>query len=141
MAQYAGRLVLLNIGDGGTPTEIFSNLCGLTTRSFVINNNVVDVSTPDCTTPSNPVAYAGDYGIQQFSISGEGRYTDKADHTVLANAAVNQSKPNMQIVVPGWGRFEGQALIESYEISGEMQGDASFTAKITLSGAITFTAA
>lgn len=140
MAQHPGRLVLLKVGDGGTP-ETFANLCGVTTRSISINNNVVDVSTPDCTTPSNPVAYAGDYGIQQVSLSGEGRYTDTADHTVLANASVNQSKPNMQIVVPGWGTFEGQALIESYEISGEMEGDASFSAKITLSGTVTFTAA
>ena len=49
MAKQLGRALLVKIGDGGGP-ETFSNLCGLNSKSLTLNNNAIDVTTPDCTT-------------------------------------------------------------------------------------------
>lgn len=139
MAQKAGRTVLLKLGDGGSP-ESFNNLCGIATRSMTINNNVVDTSIPDCDSPGGVVKYTGGYGIQQVTISGDGRYTDEANHTALGDVARQQSDQNAQMVVPGWGTFEGAIKVQSYEVSGETEGNAAFSTEITFSGDVTFTA-
>ncbi|MGT9989222.1 phage tail tube protein, partial [Klebsiella pneumoniae] len=50
--QQIGRTLLIQIGDGETP-EVFSNLCGLTTRSFNMSANEVDTTITDCVNPEN----------------------------------------------------------------------------------------
>ncbi|WP_234836899.1 phage tail tube protein [Sinorhizobium meliloti] len=53
--QQLGRSLLIKIGDGNTP-EVFSNLCGLKTRSFNMSANEVDTTIPSCTNPGGPSA-------------------------------------------------------------------------------------
>lgn len=139
MAQKKGRLLLLKVSNSDTP-ETFDNLCGISTRNFTINNNLVDTTVPDCASPGSTVVYTGDYGVQTLNFTGDGRFTDDANHTVLADAARQQTAINGRVVVPGWGTFEGAILITSYELGGEMEGNMTFSCQITMSGAITFTA-
>ncbi|QFT31814.1 Phage major tail protein 2 [Labrenzia sp. THAF82] len=135
-----GRLLLLKIGDGATPTEAFTNGCGFRARNFTINNNIVDTTTPDCASPGNTVTYSGDYGIQTVTFSGSGESSEDVQNLLLMNATRQQSAQNIQVVVPGWGMFEGAALIGSFEFSGEVEGTMEFSCEITMTGAITFTA-
>ena len=137
--SQSGRLLLMKIGDGAS-TEAFSNGCGFRARSFSINNNIVDTSKPDCDSPGNTVAYSGVYGIQTLSLSGSGESSDSTQNNRLRNAARSQTALNMQVVVPGWGTFEGAVLVGSFEFSGDTEGTMEFSADITMTGAITFTA-
>ncbi|WP_298958373.1 phage tail tube protein [uncultured Roseibium sp.] len=135
-----GRLLLLKIGDGATPTEAFTNGCGFRARNFTINNNVVDTTKPDCASPGDTVRYSGEYGIQTLTFSGSGESSDDTQNKRLMNAAREQTDLNQQVVVPGWGTFEGATLIGSFEFSGEAEGTMEFSCDITMTGAITFTA-
>lgn len=139
MASSKGRLLLLKIGDGEV-SETFSNGCGFRARSFTINNNIVDTTTPDCASPGNTVVYSGEYGIQTITLSGSGESSDDTQNLRLVNAARQQTALNMQVVVPGWGTFEGAVLIGSLEHSGDMEGTMEFSCDITMTGTITFTA-
>ncbi len=139
MAQQTGRTLLIKRGDGGTPTEIFATVCGVTTRSISINNNEVDNTVPDCSTPGNKVLAETGYGIQTLEISGEGKFEDDSGHLNVSNDARNQATGNYQIVVPGWGTFEGAAFIGSYELSGETEGNMDFSITLRLN-AVTFAA-
>lgn len=140
MAASPGRLLLLKIGDGGSPTETFTAGCGFRARSFSINNNIVDTTTPDCSSPGGTVKYTGVYGIQTISLSGSGESSDDTQNLLLVNAARSQSALNMQVVVPGWGTFQGAVLIGSLEHSGDTEGTMEFSSDITMTGDVTFTA-
>lgn len=139
MAQKSGRTLLLKLEDSVTPGT-FNNICGVATRNFTINNNIVDTTTPNCDSPGSTVKYTGDYGIQTLTFSGDGRFTDDAKHVALADISRQQTPTNGQVVVPGWGTFEGALLVGSYELGGETEGTMTFSASFTMSGDITFTA-
>ena len=47
---------------------------------------------------------------------------------------------NYQVVVPGYGTFEGAYGIFDLELSGEMEGSLEFSATFRQTGAVTFTA-
>jgi TP901-1 family phage major tail protein len=131
MTQQKGRLLLLKRGDGGG-TEAFATVCGITTRSISVNNNEVDVTVPDCSTPGDKVLANTAYGIQTLEVSGEGKFTSEAAHKAVANDALNQATGNYQVVVPGWGTFTGAVFIGSYELSGETEGDMDFSISLRL---------
>ncbi len=138
MSQQPGRTLLIKRGDGASP-EVFSNVCGIATRSISINNNEIDVTVPDCSTPGNKVLANTAYGIQKLEVSGDGKFTSVDGHKNVASDALNQATGNYQVVVPGWGTFEGAVMISSYKVSGETEGDADFSIALTLNG-FTFTA-
>lgn len=139
MASSKGRLLLLKIGDGASP-EVFTNGCGFRARTFAINNNVVDTTVPNCSSPGDTVVYSGEYGIQTVTFSGSGESSDDTQNLLLMNAARQQTALNCQVVVPGWGTFEGSVLIGNFEFSGEVEGTMEFSCDITMTGTISFTA-
>ncbi|WP_119270857.1 phage tail tube protein [Taklimakanibacter deserti] len=139
MSQQTGRLLLIKRGDGGGP-EQFTTACGFLARTFAINNNMVDTTTPDCVTPSNKVKESLVYGIQSLQFSGGGKFDNDAVGKAIAAAAFNQTSGNYQVVVPGWGTFEGAFLVENFSFSGEAEGNMDFEATFRLTGAATFTA-
>lgn len=133
MTQQVGRTLLIKRGDAASP-EVFSTVCGVTTRSLSLNNNEVDVTVPDCSTPGNKVLAETAYGIQTLEISGEGKFESTTGHVSVSNDSLNQATGNYQVVVPGWGTFEGAAFIGSYELSGETEGNMDFSISMRLNG-------
>lgn len=143
MAQQIGRSLLIKRGDGATP-EVFTTLCGLLARSFSINNNMIDVTVPDCITPAGKVTESMVYGVQSLSFTGSGLFDNDAAGIAFMNAARNQSTGNWQIIIPGWGTFQGPFVIESVSFSGDKDGNEGFTAtwraNPTTASPISFTA-
>ncbi len=138
MAQQVGRSLLIKRGDGASP-EQFTTVCGFKARTFQINNNIVDVSVPDCVTPSGKVPEASVYGVQGLQFSGSGFFDNDAVGLAIAAAAFNQTAGNYQVIVPGVGTYAGSFLIENFQWSGEMQGNMEFEATFRLTGTGTFT--
>ena len=132
-----GRELIIKITDGTTG---FNTVCVTEARSLTINNNVIDISKPDCANPANKLQYEGMYGMQRIAFQGDGAFVNNAAKLRVMNNARTQVIEAYQVVIPGWGTFEGDALLETTGFSGEKEGEmqASFTA--TFSGAVTFTA-
>lgn len=139
MTQQTGRLLLIKRGNGGSP-EQFTTVCGFLARTFAINNNMVDVTTPDCVTPSNKVKEALEYGIQSIQFNGSGKFDNDTVGKAVAADAFNQVKTNYQVIVPGWGDFIGQFLVENFQFSGEAEGNLDFDSTFRNSGGAAFTA-
>ena len=139
MAQQTGRTLLIKKGDGASP-EVFTTVCGFLARSFTINNNLVDVSVPDCITPDNPVVQTMVYGVQALGFNGTGLFDNDAVGKAVANAARSQTTSNYQIIVPGWGTFQGAFIVETFNFSGDRDGNMEFEATFRANGTITFTA-
>jgi TP901-1 family phage major tail protein len=141
MAKQLGRALLVKIGDAASP-EVFTNLCGLNSKSLTINNSSIDVTTPDCTAPEGALFTATLAGLKNVSLSGDGFFEDsvaEARMNTVAMAADNNV--NMQVVVPDFGTYAGAFRIASLEFGGETEGGVTYSISLESNGAVTFTAA
>lgn len=136
MAKQQGRALLVQVDISGT----FTNICALNARSFSINNEVIDVSSPDCTTPTGVVVFEGMYGVQTLSVEGTAIYNDTAGFNALLTASLAQTSPSMKITWPGFGTYAFSAHIEEITAEGDKSGALTSKLKLRASGTVTFTA-
>mgnify|MGYP001451885222 FL=1 len=141
MAKQLGRALLVKIGDGEA-SEAFSNLCGLNSKSLTINNSSIDVTTPDCSTPSGALWTATLNGLKNVSVSGDGYFEDSTAEARMNTVAMSADNScNFQIVVPDFGTYAGAFRIASLEFGGETEGGVTYSISLESTGAVTFTAA
>jgi len=141
MAKQLGRALLVKIGDGEA-SEVFSNLCGLNSKSLTINNSSIDVTTPDCTSPEGALWTETLAGLKNVSASGDGFFEDstaEARMNTVAMAADNVA--NFQVVVPDFGTYAGAFRLTSVEYGGETEGGVTYSLSLESTGVVTFTAA
>lgn len=136
MAKQKGRVFLIKISDGASA---FTAFAGLTAKSLAINNERIDVTTPDATTPEGPYWRETLDGVKSISVSGDATLVEDASEARLITQAMSaDATDDFQIVIPGVGTFEG-----TFSINVEYSGDGSVTFSMSLenSGEIEFTAA
>ena len=139
MAKQRGRALLIKIGDGGS-TEDFKNLCGLTSKTFTINNEIADITTPDCDNPeTSPLWRQTLSGIKSISITGDGYFEDSTEekraHTI---AIANDNAVNLEIVIPNFGTYSGAFRITTLEYGGEQGNGVTYSVSFESDGVITF---
>jgi len=141
MAKQLGRALLVKIGDGEA-SEVFSNLCGLNSKSLTINNSAIDVTTPDCTTPEGALWTETLAGLKNVSVSGDGFFEDSAAEARMNTVAMqNDNQANFEIVVPDFGTYAGAFRLTSVEFGGETEGGVTYSISLESTGEVTFTAA
>ena len=141
MAKQLGRALLVKIGDAASP-EVFSNLCGLNSKSLTINNSSIDVTTPDCTTPEGALWTATLAGLKNLGLSGDGFFEDsvaEARMNTVAMAADNAV--SMEVVVHDFGTYSGSFRIASLEFGGETEGGVTYSVSLESNGTVAFAAA
>lgn len=133
-----GTYIDILIGDGDTP-EVFTPICGLTTKNFTEQVNTNDVFVPDCADPEDvPIRRLNVTG-RQWDISGDGLY-NRAQASVIRNA-VGVTK-NYRFVVGeptgddiDAGYYEGPAMITNRQLGGSDGGSfASISLTIASDG-------
>ena len=141
MAKQLGRALLLKIGDGADPV-VYSNLCGLNSKSLTLNNSSIDVTTPDCTTPEGALYTETLAGLKNASVSGDGFFEDStAEARMNTVAMANDNSTDFQIIVPDFGTYAGVFRIASLEFGGETEGGVTYSLSLESTGTVTFTAA
>lgn len=141
MARQLGRALLVKIGDGITPTEGFANLCGLNSKSMTINNSLIDVTTPDCTTPEGALWTESLNGVKNVTFSGDGFFEDSVTELRMNTIAMQADpKCNFKIAVPAFGTYSGSFYISSLEFGGETEGGVKYSISLQSNGPVTFTA-
>jgi predicted secreted protein len=123
-----GTYFSLMLGNGGTPTETFEALCGITTRNFTHANNTNDVFTRDCADPENvPVRNLIVTG-EQWDLTGTGVLNrDNLDTIIAADDGLTHNwrylftEPTGDEVFQGY--YAGPAIMTRFEITSE---DANF---------------
>ena len=138
MAEQLGRDMLVKIDVA----ETFTTLCGTRSKSLTINNEVIDVTTPDCTTPGGVLWRKTLDGLKSVSVSFSGVFQDEAAEAAF-NTVANSATPrtDFQIILPNFGTYEGEFVITAPSYSGEYTDAVMFDASLESSGPITFTAA
>lgn len=136
MAKQKGRAFLVKIYDGVSAYDAFG---GMTSKSLKINNERVDATTPDPTTPEGEMWRDTLAGAKSIDVSGDITLVDDAAETKAVTAAMSaDAVEQFEIVVPSVGTFQG-----SFAVDLEFGDDGKSTASISLAsvGKITFTAA
>lgn len=132
-----GRALTLGVTDGAGG---FEGVCVTNNRSLTINNNMIDLTKPDCVNPSDKLKYEADYGVQRVSFQLDGRFVNQAAQKRVLGNAFNQVTEAYQVTVPGLGTFTGDALVENATYSGEMEGELQASGTLAMSGNVTFVA-
>ncbi len=137
--QEWGRTLLIKIGDGNSP-EIFSNLCGIKTRSFTLSSDRVDTTVPNCANPGAKVVQTSRPGVQAVSFTGAGKVIVGANTSAFM-AYVRDNEPfSAQVVVPGDGTYEAQWVVTNFELSGDETNTMEFSATWNTTTEYTFEA-
>lgn len=140
MPEQLGRLLLIRIGDGGSPSETFSNLCGLKTRNFNLSANEVDTTYPPCENPGGKVQRTTRPGIVNRTFSGSGTFVSGATQAILMSHVNDATVFNAEVIVPGLGEYAGPWMVSDFQFDGDMEDDMQFSATFSASGPLEFTA-
>ena len=143
MAQQNARELVIKRAYPVTPTE-FVFVCGIRTRTFSMSNAQIDTTVPSCTNPSAPIVATAAPGRQTLSFSGDGLFdSDEVGKAVADDARLQRTDVIYQVIVPGYGTFEGPFFVSYFEWSGEMEEKMAFSASwVPLdNSALEFTAA
>lgn len=137
----------LKLGNGATPTEVFTAVCGITNVTLSQTAETRERRLRDCAKPAKPgTRYVSVIGTG-FTIAASG--VSNADEMVALQAAF-ATKKNFRIeglAEDGTdagellGTFSGNALIEATNISVAADGDSTMELTLTGSGNLTYTAA
>ncbi len=131
MAQQDAKELVIKRGDGASP-EVFSFVCGIRTRTFSMSNASIDTTVPNCTDPSLPIVATARPGRQTITFSGDGLFDSNAAGKAIADDAREQNiETNYQVIVPGYGTFEGPFFISDFQWNGDMEDPLAFSATWT----------
>jgi len=136
--QQLGRLLLIQIGDGADP-EVFSNLCGLKTRSFNLSTASVDTTIPSCTNPGDVVQKTSRPGQASRTFTGSGAFVAGANMSAFMTHVINATVFNARVIVPGLGTFEGPYFVSDSTLSGDVDPNMEFSATFEAADILTFT--
>lgn len=137
MTAQKGSLLLLKVGNGGTP-ETFTTVGGLRTTGFTHNNQPVDATSRESGAWQQLL---GGAGMRQVTISGAGVFVDSAAEESVRGFAMNNQIRNYQITFGNGDSMTGPFLITSYQRAGSHDGEETYALALASAGAVTFTAA
>lgn len=137
--QRKGRTLLIQIGDDASP-EVFTNLCGIKTRSFNLSTSEVDTTVPSCIDPDGPVQKTAEPGIASRTFSGSGAFVKGASSALLIEHVNASSVFNAKVIVPGIGTYTGAWFVTDFEFTGETEGNMEFSATFTAADVLAFVA-
>lgn len=138
-----GTFFSLMLGNGATPTEVFTALCGFTTRTFRGQINTNDQFTRDCADPENvPVRRITATG-EQWSLSGEGVVnranleTIEAELGDISNWRFAFTEPADDEIFQGY--WAGAFMMTSLEITASDENYATLNITMESDGEVQFT--
>ena len=138
MAKQKGRAMLLKISDGEAIPD-FTAFAGLTSKSLEINNERIDVTTPDAVNPEGEMWRETLDGVNSVSVSGDGQLVEGPSEARLVTIPTSAAaQDDLGGNVPGLGTFGGRFAVNVGYTGAE---DMTFSITLESSGKITFTAA
>lgn len=134
--EASGRdLLIQRSTDGGTT---YNTIASVRTKSVAINNEPIDITTDDSDAWRTLLAEPGNRSID---LSVAGIWTDDDLLAQISAATASVALQDLQIVYPDTSTHEGDFMINTFNVTGEYNGAATFEASFQSSGSVTYTAA
>ena len=131
MTFQKGQELLVKI-DFGTG---FETIGGFRSNSFTINGETIDVTNKD----SGGFRQLMEGGFRSISLSGSGVFTSDENMKKTNTLMLGGIHPQAQIIVPGFGTYEGKFAVNNLEISGEHNGEITYSISMDSADVISFT--
>lgn len=145
VSRVPGSKLLVQIGDGATPTEQFAHDCLInTSRGIQFNADTNEYIMPDCDNPDDPAWKDVTKDGLSVTITGSGMLHATSVETWFAwwkDDATKNIRFKLNLAgASGGGHWSGAFHLTQMEISADGQKDTA-TANVTLvsSGAVTWT--
>jgi len=120
-------------GNGGDPTELFSEPCGITGRSRNFSINTQSDDLPDCDEP-DAVSFDSPYKISVGESVDLQFVTSAAMEPLMTDLAYNEANTNARYVINKGSRdgyYEGPGILTALSFSSERRGNVTGTATWT----------
>lgn len=88
--------VAILVGDGATPTEAFTLLCGVTEKGISYSTETVETEVPDCANEDLPAFKEVDVKSFGISLDVSGLWT-KEEHEMLLQWQITGAKKNVKV--------------------------------------------
>lgn len=133
------------IGDGATPTEVFTKLCGFTEMELTIDKETNDSTVPDCDDPDAAAWTERDVVSLSWSMTFSGVLAKEA-LPLLEAETLQSDTTNIRLDLAGAGtgagtpnkRYAGRAHI-NHSITGSRGEKWQVEVTVTGDGALTVT--
>lgn len=131
--------MIIQLGDGGDPTETFAHTCGATSFGITLTNNLGENTVLDCDSPLDvPASIVRHLESQDTSATISGMVTTEAWPTWRAWADDADEK-NIKILLDESAANNGgfwvlPAYCQQLELGKESSGKVTFSATITGAG-------
>ncbi|WP_375458887.1 phage tail tube protein [uncultured Enterovirga sp.] len=127
--------LLVQLGDGTTPTEVFSQPCALVARGLGLSAETADSTVPDCDDPNLPSWV--ERTIRSFSgeITGSGRLA-LAAHSMWRTWFLSGASKNVRIkfdvpLADGGGHYVGKFVLTRFNLAGN-ESDGKIGVEVTM---------
>lgn len=134
MAAFNGKDLVLKYAttEAGTK-QVFAHA---RTCSLSFSNSLIDVTTKDSASFEEMISGRRSATLSTDGLVDYSATTDSHNFEALADVAIAGSKVFFTYGV-GSDTYEGEAFIESFEASGEADSEATYSASLKVTGAIT----
>lgn len=109
-------------GDGASPEDFTSQVCGLTAKGFSITGTPAETEVPDCVDPDDPIWMERVIRNLSSGFSGSGVMAQET-FPFWRDWMLGGETKNVRIVVgitPA-GYFEGRFLLTTFELTGNLE--------------------
>ena len=138
MANEPGTKVLLKVGDGGTPTELFNSLAGQQ------DTEMSGEATTDDITDKDNAGWGGTLNVLRnmtVTASGKAKWPDTTGLDALRTAWEAGSDVNCEVVLNAAGsKYSGAFQVSSFNVSGSHAGATSYSVTLQNNGTVTYAA-
>lgn len=141
IATIKGTQLLIKVGDGASPTELFAQPCLINAQrgiSFEVSSNKHVV--PDCDNPDDPAWQQVVKDVIGATINGAGKL-DTTDVLTYHNWATGPDTKNVQVWLGSTGYWQGAFHCTKFEVSGDRGSLAECAIGLESNGIVTFTPA
>lgn len=139
-----GTKLLVQIGDGGSPTEVFASDCMINTeRGIQFQADTNEFIVPDCDNPDDPAWKVVTKDGLSATITGSGMVHSSSVETFF-NWLIDADTKNVRFksnvtAGNGGGWFSGAFHLTQFELTGNRNEKAMFTCTLVSSGVVTWT--
>jgi TP901-1 family phage major tail protein len=141
MTAYKSSTVSLQIGNGGSPSEVFTELGGLQIIRMNVSSRIVNASNLSSGAWRKLISPSGSQaGINSLSISGNGLFTAQTSEETLRQKAFSGASCNYKLVFANLSSITGEFKISEYSRNASVDGQEGYSISLESAGDITYTA-
>lgn len=138
-----GSKVIILLGDGATPTEVFTAPCALTTKSINFAAATNDQNVPDCADPDAPTITQRTVSALSMAVTGNGTLAmesfDEWREWFDSGLAKNIQVKIDTTAINNGGHWALSAVLTTFNVGGNQGELATIEVGISNAGAWTWT--